>query len=102
MATAEKVDVRCKVFPGLFSDEREVMLELSDGQTVSVPISGHCVTTDQDLGENDGVDGLVRLVVIEKNDDYVIIELPQPPVARGPRLKVPSRLVIHSVISVAE
>lgn len=88
-----KVGVKCSVMPGWFSDEREISLQLVDGGTVKAPISQTYVRVQQEPTAEKPVEGIVHLLLIDKNDDYVVIELPQPPIARGSRLRIPINLV---------
>ena len=85
--------ISCKVSPGMFTNERGVRIALPDGREVSTLVDKRHVIMDKEpllVGE---VDGRVQVFVVETTHDSVVVALPQPGFAEGPRLKVPKTFV---------
>ena len=80
--------LRCKVSPGMFSSERGVIIELQDGRKVAAFIDKRHVRVDQEPQSGREVDGYVKVSIVEIGKDFVIVDLPQPGLTDGPRLKV--------------
>jgi hypothetical protein len=87
--------LRCKVSPGMFSSERGVIIELQDGRKVAAFIDKRHVTVNQEPQSGREVDGYVKVSIVEIGEDYVIVDLPQPGLIEGPRLKVSRNQIVE-------
>lgn len=85
--------ISCKVSPGMFSNERGVTVELPDGRRVSAFVDKRHVSVREEPKPGREVEGRVRVTVIEVKKDSAIVDLPQPGLTEGPRLKVPKELL---------
>lgn len=85
--------VPCKVSLGMFRHERIVRLALPDGQTLSLFVDESQVEVPRELEPGEEVDGFVKVAIVEENDGYAIIDLPQQSFTRGPRVSVPRAFV---------
>lgn len=81
--------VSCKVSLGMFSTERGVIVELPDGRKVSAIVDRRHVIVDKDPQPGSEVEGRVKVFIVEPRKDSIIVDLPQPGLAKGPRLEVP-------------
>lgn len=89
----KEVNIKCRVLPGVFSEEREVVISLPDGQTMSAPISKRLVQVEEEPHIGHEVEGSVRALLVEEGDRTVLVELPQPGLSKGPRIVVPKELL---------
>jgi hypothetical protein len=81
--------ISCKVSLGMFSNERGVLVELPDGRKISALVDKRHVIVDEDPKPGAEVEGRVKVSVVEPKKDSIIVDLPQPGLTEGPRLKVP-------------
>lgn len=73
----------------MFSSERGVLVELPDGRKVTALVDKRHVIVDKDPQPGGEVEGRVKVFIVEQKRDSVIVDLPQPGLTEGPRLKVP-------------
>jgi hypothetical protein len=85
--------LRCKVSQGMFSTERGVLVELPDGRRVSTLVDKSSVLVSRDPQTGEEVDGRVKVSVLETKKDSALVDLPQPGLTEGPRLRVPKALI---------
>lgn len=88
--------LRCKVSQGMFSNERGVLVELPGGRKVSALVDKSSVLVAQDPRTGEEVDGQVKVCVLETKKDSALVDLPQPGLTEGPRLRVPKDLIEKS------
>ncbi|MGE0826083.1 MAG: hypothetical protein AB7G75_01300 [Candidatus Binatia bacterium] len=84
-----EASISCTVSQGMFSGERGVLVELPDGRKVTAFVDKHDVIVDRDPARGEEVRGRVKVAVVAENKDSVIVDLPQPTITGGPRLRVP-------------
>lgn len=86
--TAEPT-ISCKAALGMFSSEREVVVELADGRKISALVDKGDVIVDEDPLPGKEVPARLKVTIVEKSGkDAVIVDLPQPSLTEGPRVKV--------------
>ena len=90
---AETALLKCKVSRGIFSHERGVLVEFPDGRKVSALVDKSSVLVARDPVAGEEVDGRVKVSVLETKKDSALIDLPQPALIEGPRLRVPKDLI---------
>jgi len=84
------VSIGCRVFPGMFSDEKAVSFDLPDGRVVSAFVHESDVVSPPPVrGSEKGVPGRLMVSVVETGRDSAVIDLPQPSIAAGTRFIVP-------------
>jgi hypothetical protein len=83
----------CSVGPGMFSSERAISIDLPDGRKVSAFVDRRNVIPDKDVKPGEEYNGHVKVAVVEVKKDSAIVDLPQPGLTEGPRLKVPKDLI---------
>ncbi|MEW6296851.1 MAG: hypothetical protein AB1671_03810 [Thermodesulfobacteriota bacterium] len=93
---AETALLKCKVSQGMFSHERGVLVELPDGRRVSALVDKNSVQVTRDPRAGEEVEGRVKVSVLETKKDSALVDLPQPGLAEGPRLRVPKGLIEKS------
>lgn len=81
--------IGCKVSLGTFSNERGVLVELPDGNTVSTIVDKRDVFVDKDPPPGGEVKGRVKVFIVGPMKDSVIVDLPQPGLTGGTRLRIP-------------
>jgi hypothetical protein len=86
--TVQEATLDCLVTPGLFSSEVGVLITLADGRQVSALVDKRQVVTLEELRRGEKTQGRVKVAVISEEKDSVIIDLPQPTLSNGPRLRV--------------
>lgn len=91
--TKTETSIRCKVSQGMFSSERGVLVELPDGRKMTAFVDKCDVLVDRDPVAGEEVRGRVKVAVIEEKKDSVIVDLPQPTITGGPRVRVPKVLL---------
>jgi len=88
----KEATIRCKVASGMFSDERSVVVELPGKHIVTfVDRSDVVVSRDPKPGEQ--LEGRVRVAVLEVNRSSALVDLPQPAVTQGTRLRIPKTML---------
>lgn len=83
-----EASISCTVPQGMFSSERGVFVELLAGRKVTAFVDKRDVIVDRDPAVGEEVRGRVKVAVIEEKKDSVIVDLPQPTITSGPRLRV--------------
>ena len=91
-----EITMSCKVSRGMFSSERGVHVRLPDGREVSALVDKRHVIVERDPRPGSEVSGRVKVDVVKVGKDSVIVDLPQPGIAAGPRLKVPKSFLRSS------
>jgi hypothetical protein len=69
--------VRCKVYPGQFSDEFAVSGDQANGERFSLFVPVSEVRTDQTPTRDSAVDGWLQVAVWEMAGDTVVVKLPR-------------------------
>lgn len=85
--------ISCSISPGMFSSERAISIDLPDGRKVSAFVDRRDVIPDRDVKPGKEYRGHVRVFLVEFRNDSAIVDLPQPGLTEGPRLKVPKDLI---------
>jgi hypothetical protein len=80
--------IRCKVSLGMFPSERVITLELPE-EVVTGFVDKNDVIVTKEPSQDQAVDGRVRVYVLEIKKDSVLIDLRQPTITHGTRLRVP-------------
>jgi|GEM_PF-2880006 len=80
--------INCKVSAGMFSSERGVTIEIPDGRKFSALVDKSLVSVKEDPQPGQEIWGKVKVYIVEKKGDSVIIDLPQAGLTNGPRLKL--------------
>jgi len=81
--------IDCKIFLGMFSSERGVVVELPDGRKVMAVVDKRYVFPDREPKPGTEVDGRVKVFIVESKKDTAIVDLPQAGLTQGPRLEIP-------------
>lgn len=87
--------LKCKVSRGLFSDERGVAVALP-GQPVVAFVDRRDVIVPRDPGPEEEIDGWVKVDVVSLEADSALVDLPQPAVSQGTRLRVPRTMLRYN------
>lgn len=69
--------IRCKVYPGQFSDEYAVSGEQTDGRRFSLFVPTNYVVPDQSPSRDSSVDGWLQVSVWEASGGAVVVKLPR-------------------------
>ncbi|HTU16612.1 MAG TPA: hypothetical protein VMG10_01005 [Gemmataceae bacterium] len=69
--------IRCKVFPGQFSNEYAVKAEEIGGESFSLFAPIQAVETDENPTRDKAVDGWLKVTIWEQTGDKVIVKLPR-------------------------
>ena len=88
--------IDCKVSPGMFSNERVVVIELPGGEEVSLFVDKDAVQATQDLKPGNRVIGYLNVFIIgesARGSDYVLIALPGAGMNTTSRIEVPEVLL---------
>jgi len=93
MAIKMVVWLRCKISPGLFSDEYAVAGELFDGSGFSLFADADDVDFEEEPKEEAPVDGTIRVTLIKREGDLLLVLLPQPTLESGQAITVKSDTV---------
>ena len=88
--------IRCKVSPGLFDTERQVIVQLGTGQeyVAFVDARNVKVKANQEPALNKPIDGWVRVLPVEVKKNTALVDLPQGGFTEGPRIEIPSKELI--------
>jgi|SRR5882762_3107775 len=89
-----EVRIRCKVAPGMFSNEWAVTIELPGDRKVTALVdrSAVLVTREPRIGEQ--VPGQLRVRLLESNTNSLLLELPSPSLVSGSRVEAPRSLMV--------
>ncbi|MBM3333092.1 hypothetical protein FJY63_00355 [Candidatus Sumerlaeota bacterium] len=88
------VMIPCKVALGMFSDERVVVVELPDNRKICAIVDEGRVKVDRDPRPGEQVDGWVEVAPVKIAKDSCVVDLPQPSLTQGARVRVPTRLLV--------
>jgi hypothetical protein len=69
--------IRCKVFPGQFSNEFAVKAQQADGETFSLFAPFNTVEFDESPTRDRAIDGWLKVAIWEQKGDKVIVKLPR-------------------------
>lgn len=83
----------CRIYPGMFSGERGVQFELPDGRTVSAFVDKSRVIVEREPTSGSDVQGRLKVDVLQYEDDSAIVDLSQPAVTVGQRIRVPRSFI---------
>jgi len=79
----------CKVALGMFPSERVLIIEGADGHEIQTLADKRDVIVEQDPTPDREVPGRVKVSIVESaGKDAVYVDLPQPGLTEGPRVKV--------------
>jgi hypothetical protein len=93
---SEKIaTIPCRVLPGMFSTERQVVITLPDGQEIDALVDRRSVVEPKE--SRSGQKGLgfvtVYLVNYDKRTKKALVDLPQGSFNKGPRIQIPSEML---------
>ena len=88
-----KSSIPCRVTLGMFPDERGVSVDLPEGETIEIFAHKNHVIADQDPVPGGEVKGRVIVRIVEKLEDSMVVDLPQPGINVGMRHIVPKSMV---------
>jgi hypothetical protein len=83
--------IECSVALGTFSQERVVIVRVSDGREVAAIVSCAAVSADREPHEEEWLPGRLRVAVLESNNGSTLVGLPGEAVAGGSRYRIPTR-----------
>lgn len=83
--------IPCMVWPGLFSHERGIKVDLPGVENLVAFVDKKDVIVSEDPVPENGIQGRCRVYVVELEGDSAIVDLPQPSVDRGTRFKIPKK-----------
>lgn len=86
--------ILCRVSQGMFSNEWEVTVELSNGYYVIAFIDKKQVFIKQEPEKGQKVGGKVMVSVVTLKKDTIIVDLPQPTLTKGTRIEISKQLVV--------
>jgi hypothetical protein len=69
--------IRCRVYPGQFSDEYAVSGEQAGGERFSLFVPVHYVTTDAPPTRDAAVEGWIHVAVWEQSGNNAVVLLPR-------------------------
>jgi len=84
--------ISCKVSSGLFRGERVVEFKVQ-GETYRTVVDRRDVIEKKEPSPDKWVDGLLRVRVLKKNKETILIDLPRETVTSGKRMFVPPGLL---------
>jgi len=89
--------IQCKVSPGLFATERQVVIKLPAGREFVAFVDERNVKVkgNQELKLDNPVDGWVRVFPVEVKKNKALVDLPQGSFTEGPRIQVPATELIQ-------
>jgi hypothetical protein len=87
--------IPCRVLPGMFSTERQVVVDLPNGQEIDALVDHRSVVVKEEPQTGKPVNGRVSVSVVhyDKNTKQALVDLPQGSFAKGPRILIPSTMV---------
>jgi hypothetical protein len=92
-AEPAETTLKCKVSQGMFSSEWGVLVELPGGRKVSAFVDRRSVLVDREPSSGEEVDGRLKVYVVKSEKDSALVDLPQPAIAEGTRIRVPKELL---------
>jgi hypothetical protein len=92
-AEPAETTLKCKVSQGMFSSEWGVLVELPGGRKVSAFVDRHSVLVDREPSPGEEVEGHLKVYMVKSEKDSALVDLPQPAIAEGTRIRVPKELL---------
>ena len=95
MGKAKMISSPCRVLPGMFSTECQVIVTLPTGQEIDALVDRQSVKVEEEPEVGKPVNGFVQVSLVEhdKKANQVLVDLPQGSFTKGPRIRVPSQMV---------
>jgi hypothetical protein len=81
-------EMHCQLYPGQFSSEFAVVVASFSGKEFSLFASQDDVRADREPSDDEPVDGWLKVKVLERDGDHVLVQLPQSTIENGPYLAV--------------
>jgi hypothetical protein len=81
-------ELRCKVYPGMLSNEFAVVVEDFKGQNSSLFAPREKVRVDQEPTHDEPVIGWMRVQLLERAGDVILVWLPDTTIENGQHLFV--------------
>jgi hypothetical protein len=81
-------ELHCQLYPGQFSSEFAVVVTSFSGREFSLFASRDEVRSAREPGDDEPVDGWLRVKVLEGDGEHVLVQLPQSTIENGPYLAV--------------
>lgn len=89
----EEATIPCIVWPGWFSHERSIKIDIPGiGNIVAFVDERDVIVTEEPTKES-GVKGRCRVNIVSRQGDIAIVDLPQPSIHSGTRFSIPTRFV---------
>jgi hypothetical protein len=85
--------IPCIVWPGWFSHERSIELDIPGIKNVVAFVDERDVIVAEEPTKEGGVKGRCRVYIVSMEGDSAIVDLPQPSIQSGTRFKIPARFV---------
>jgi hypothetical protein len=85
--------IPCKISLWMFSMEWGVRIELPDGRKIAALVDKDHVQVKEEPQSNTEVDGRLTVFVVEYLGDFVLVDLPQPSLTEGTRLRIPRSML---------
>jgi hypothetical protein len=86
--------LKCKVSRGMFSSERGIEIDLPDKHVIAF-VDKRDVIVPREPHVEEKVEGRVKVAVLTIGEETALIDLPQPALTQGTRLRVPRAMVEH-------
>jgi len=88
MANGKMITIPCLVSSGMFSTERQVVVQLSNGQEIDALVDHRSVIVEGKLEPGKSVPGRVSVAVVhfDKKTKTALVDLPQGSFSKGPRI----------------
>lgn len=95
---AKIVTIPCLVLPGMFSTERQVVITLPDGHEIEALVDHRSVMSNENPQPGKPIKGFVTVSVVEydKQTKQALVDLPQGSFTKGPRIRVPSKMMVQA------
>jgi hypothetical protein len=81
-------EIHCQLYPGQFSSEFAVVVASFSGREFSLFAARDDVRSEGQPSEDQPVEGWLRVKVLEREGDHVLVQLPQSTIENGPYLAV--------------
>lgn len=85
--------IPCKVWPGWFSNERGVEVDIPGAHNIVIFVDKSDVIVKGDISAKEAVRGWIKIHVIRFEDDSAIVDLPQPSLTEGTRIRIPKSYI---------
>jgi hypothetical protein len=81
-------DLRCKVYPGMFSSEFAVVVEAFNGRAFSLFAPREKVRVDQEPTLDEPADGWLKVQLLKQEGNLILVWLPDTTLESGQYLSV--------------